>query len=270
MAKRGGVPYHPPMASVTCPDCGTTSEGAYCPRCGARLQNDPCPGCGQQPPPGARFCTSCGERLERRPRSLLPWALAAVSVAALVAVLLVTRGDGEAPNRVIVSGASDGDGTTTAPFTGGSAGGSPPPLTGTPREQADRLFNRVMTHLAEGDSAQALRFAPMAVQAYGMAAPLDPDGLYHLSLLQTVAGDPAAARATAEQVLTEHPAHLLALAAAAEAARASGDPTAARGYARRFLASFEAERASALPEYEMHASILPEYRDKAEQLIEPK
>ena len=35
-----------------------------------------------------------------------------------------------------------------------------------PRQAADRLFNRVMAASENGDTAEALQFAPMALQAY--------------------------------------------------------------------------------------------------------
>ena len=58
----------------------------------------------------------------------------------------------------------------------------------------------------------------MAVQAYQSSGELDPDGWYHLSVLQTFGGDPAAGRQSAEQVLKSSPNHILALSAAATAA----------------------------------------------------
>src|SRR5690606_11417068 len=81
---------------------------------------------------------------------------------------------------------------------------------------------------AAGDSAEVSFFLPMALAAYRQAGPLDADGLYHLSVLEIAAGDPAAARATAERILETEPDHLLGLAAAARAARDAGENAAAR------------------------------------------
>lgn len=152
----------------------------------------------------------------------------------------------------------------SAPIGGGS-GGSPPPLTGTPREQADRLFNRVMQAMERGDTAQARFFTPMAIQAYQMAEPLDDDGVFHLSLVQTAGGDPKAGLASAREVLERSPDHLLALIAAAQAGEAAGDAAAARQYYGHYVRVFEKESAKRLPEYVDHASVLPAYRDQAEQ-----
>lgn len=142
-----------------------------------------------------------------------------------------------------------------------------PPLTGTPREQADRLFNRVMQAQSQGDAQQAAFFLPMAVLAYRQAGELDLDGLYHLSVLETAAGEPASGLATAERILARAPDHLLGLAAAAQAADALGDRDAARPYYERFLAAFDAEEKKALPEYLDHAPILPAYKQEAEAYL---
>jgi hypothetical protein len=153
-----------------------------------------------------------------------------------------------------------------APAFGGVAGemsGRAAPLTGTPREQADRLFNRVMQASSQGDNEQVAFFLPMAVLAYRQAGDLDADGLYHLSLLETASGDPTSGLATAELVLQGSPRHLLALAAAAQAAAAMEDQAAARGYYERFLEAFPSERGTPLPEYMDHAGIFSAYQEEA-------
>jgi len=141
------------------------------------------------------------------------------------------------------------------------------PLTGTPREQADRLFNRVMQALAAGDLEQVNFFAPMGILAYRQAGELDDDGLYHLSLLETVGGDPSSGLETAERILEGSKDHLLALAAAAQAADALGDRDRATRYYEHFLAVYEAESERPLPEYLDHAQILEPYRAEAEAYL---
>ncbi len=145
--------------------------------------------------------------------------------------------------------------------------GAPPPLTGTPRQQADQLFNRVMEERQAGNVERVTFFLPMAIAAYRQAGQLDADGLYHLSLLESAAGQHGAARATAEQILAQSPGHLLGLAAAAEAAARAGDTTAAKRYYERFLEDFASESTRRLPEYQDHARIFPEYRQSAEALL---
>jgi len=153
-----------------------------------------------------------------------------------------------------------------APLSGGATG-QPPPLTGTPIEQANRLFDRIMREQSSGNLEQARFFVPMAMQAYQAAEPLDADGIYHLSLVQSVGGDYAAARRTAERVLSTAPTHLLALAAFAEAAAGAGDTAAARNAWRTFLDNLESERARQLPEYVSHASIFEEYESQAREMV---
>jgi tetratricopeptide (TPR) repeat protein len=150
---------------------------------------------------------------------------------------------------------------------GGAMPNRAPPLTGTPREQADRLFNRVMQAQAQADTQQVAFFLPMAVLAYQQAGDLDADGLYHLSVLETAAGQAASGLASAEKILGTHPDHLLGLAAAAQAADALGKPADARRYYERLLAHFEAERGKPFPEYLDHAPVLPGYRQEAQAYL---
>lgn len=251
------------MATVQCPQCAARSEGTFCPGCGTLLRPDACPECGATPPAGAAYCTSCGTALSGRGSSgWLPWAVAGVALLVIsVAAALLIGGEDSAPARVNLSEPA----RSGAPFAG-AGGGSPPPLTGTPREQADRLFNRIMEAFAAADTPQAMGFMPMGIQAYRLAEPLDADGLYHLSLLQTLARQPGEARATAERVLEADEDHLLALAAAAEAAQQEGDADAARGYWRRFLDALPEQRES-LPEYLQHEGIFPEYEAEARAAV---
>jgi tetratricopeptide (TPR) repeat protein len=208
---------------------------------------------------GARYCAQCGAPVRDRP-SPLPWVIAGTSlVAAIIVLLLPSIREGRPPQLPAFAG---GD-----PAMANLTPGSPPPLSGTPREQADRLFNRVMEERSAGNNERATFFLPMAIMAYEQAAPLDDDGLYHLSLLQAAAGRGADARATAETILARQPNHLLALAAAAEAAQAAGDIAAARDYFRRFLDNYDAEKDRPLPEYQDHGRILPDYQRAAKELV---
>jgi hypothetical protein len=249
---------------MKCPDCGKQSNGAFCPECGAALASARCKACNGQLVPGARFCNHCGVPVTAQARSNLPWFIAGGALVALLIVLLIPAlRTGSEPEAGPPPGA--------APFAGtGDGGGTPPPLTGTPREQADRLFNRIMQLRESGDTARASFFLPMGIQAYANAAEagqMDDDGLYHLSLLQTSAGDAPGARGSAEQILAKSPTHLLALSAAGQAAEAQGDSAAARTYYKRFLDAYEAERKKTLPEYTDHARVLPEYEAAARAFI---
>lgn len=254
---------------MKCSHCGTESNGNFCPTCGTSLRPGDCPECGANLVPAARFCTRCGSAVgtgaasgttRSRRGSNLPWYLAAGVLLLLIAILLVPAfvEDDSGTAQIPTAG--------TFPTAGGAPAGTPPPLTGTPREQADRLFDRIMTAAAAGDTAGARQFTPMAIAAYGMAAPLDADGLYHLAAVHLVAGDPARARMTAEQILASDERHLLALAVAGQAAVQAGDSAAARDYYARLLAAYDAEVARGLPEYEAHSRSLPEFRSAAQRI----
>ncbi|HEX7049307.1 MAG TPA: zinc ribbon domain-containing protein [Longimicrobiales bacterium] len=245
---------------MECALCGTATPGPYCPSCGAPQDGAHCKACDAPLVVGANYCVRCGHAVRQRSSSA-GWYVAAATLVALVVVLLV-------PPSGSPAGTSGGIALTPiAGATAAGAPGRPPPLTGTPREQADRLFNRIMEASAQGDSAQVTFFLPMAVEAYRRVGELDPDGLYHLSVLEFTAGDATGARATAERMLAESPDHLLGLGAAARAALAAGDRDAARRYYEHLLAVYDAQRATSTAEYLDHARILPEYRAEAEAFL---
>ena len=137
----------------------------------------------------------------------------------------------------------------------------------TPREAADRLFNRVMTSVSSDDSSEVINFLPMAIRAYELAEPLDADGKFHLSLLHLTATLNEEGLADVEEILDEQPDHLLGLAAAADASLALGDTASARVYYRRWLDVYDTEMARNVPEYGHHAQMMPEMRAKAEALM---
>jgi tetratricopeptide (TPR) repeat protein len=136
----------------------------------------------------------------------------------------------------------------------------------TPREAADRLFNRVMTAVSAGDSTEAGAFLPMAIAAFELAEPLDTDGEFHLVLLRLTGEFNAEALEGAEEILSEQPNHLLGLAMAGDASLALGDSTSARRYYRRWLDAYETETAKDLLEYRDHGPMFPEMQVKAEAL----
>ncbi len=242
---------------MKCPNCQTQSDGRYCPSCGGPLKGATCRVCGAPHVAGATFCTQCGESVLPRKTSSLPWIIAGASLVALIVVLILPA------LRESPAGISMGGGA--APMAGATGGGLAP-LTGTPREQADRLFNRVMQERENGNLEQAAFFLPMAVQAYQQAGPLDADGLYHLSILQAASSDLDGALSTAKLILDTTPDHLLGLAAAAEAASQLGDDAAARGYWQRYIQVYDAEKQKPIQEYLDHARILPDYLETARAL----
>jgi hypothetical protein len=250
---------------MNCPNCGTRAQGAFCSSCGTALKGSRCRGCAEALAPGARFCTSCGTPVAAASSGAgLPggWLVGGFALVLLAIFLAWSFG-----GREVRPGP---DGAPLAAWTGGT-GAAPAtgqgPLTGSMRENADRLFNRVLTAYEAGDTAQGAMFLPMAITAYNEAGTLDHDGLFHLSLLHGLAGEYPQARERAEQILGAAPNHILALAAAAQAALGAGDRAAAREHYARLVAAYDAERGKPLPEYLDHAGILPNYLEEARAFL---
>lgn len=264
---------------MKCPSCGTEGSGKFCSSCGTALADRHCTHCGAKAPAGARFCSACGAGLgagsssagqapsgrESRPAPLAApgagmspttlWGvtggLLLLGIFLIVAIPRLGGGQPAAP--------------VNAPFAGGAAGtGAPPDLsTMTPREAADRLWDRVVRSAEAGDSTAARQFVPMGIAAYERIGDLDADGLYHLSMLQRIGGDFEAAIASADQILQAQPDHILALAAAGEAALELGDGARANEYFQHLLDIYDSELGKALPEYEAHTRAMPGILERA-------
>ncbi|HEX8691326.1 MAG TPA: zinc ribbon domain-containing protein [Longimicrobium sp.] len=268
------------MATQTCPACGAEGSGRFCNQCGAPLSGA-CPSCGAPLPKGARFCNECGASVSaaegartaaagpRDWRQWLPWGVAGAAFLALLLVLVIPRGRSR-PEQTVQAApqpapfAQPAPGAAAAPAPVGDPSGVDLSSM-TPREAADRLFNRVMTAAAQGDTAQARQFLPMAVAAYTRAAPLDADGHYHVALLHLFAGNYPAVRQEATVLLTSSGSHLFGLYTAAQAAEGEGKRDEAVTLYRRFLAAYDSERAKELPEYEEHAQGFDAMRQHAVQ-----
>lgn len=288
-----------PETTQTCPACGKHATGNFCHHCGAALGARSCRQCGASLAATAAFCNQCGAQApggggaptprasgggqggrgvkgggaSRRGQGAKPAqevtraAVVAESVAgagpwwvagvALFVVILVVGWSMVSP-----------EGPSVAPGMGG--GSADPNAAGTmdisqmsPREAADRLFDRIMRTVSAGDTAGALGFAPMAVQAFEVAEPLDLDGLFHLALVQQLS-NPEGALATAKRMLDSEPDHILGLGVAGEAAAALGDEAAARDYFSHLLRVYDVQFARTLPEYEGHRNILGQLRGTAQ------
>lgn len=240
---------------VTCANCGATATGRFCAECGAALGEATCSGCRSLLTPGARFCHRCGTAAGANPAAVaqpsanarnittaLPWAVAAVALLAFVALLAGQR-----------FGGSRSPGGAPASTVGAQEAMRAPDISSmSPRERADRLFDRVMRLSSEGKADSVQFFAPMALSSYEALGPLDADLRYDFGRIAEVAGAQEIARAQADSILQADSTHLLGLILGLRAAQLRGDSAAAQAFTRRLLAAEPTESAKRLPEYQRH------------------
>ena len=148
--------------------------------------------------------------------------------------------------------ATSGDASFESGAAQPQAGRAPDISSLSPKERADRLFDRVMRLSSEGKTDSVQFFAPMALSVYQNLGPLDADLRYDFGRVAEVAGAQEIARAQADSILAADSTHLLGLVLAGRAAQLRGDSAAARTFARRLLAAEPSESAKRLPEYERH------------------
>jgi len=133
-----------------------------------------------------------------------------------------------------------------------------------PREQFDRLYNRIMQATEQGDAAQAQRFTPMALGAYAQLDTIDADARYHAAVIRLQSGDLAGAHALADTILGQSPDHLLGYLVRGTAAGLADDPGARTQAEREFLRRFDREMAAGRPEYREHAPVIESFKKEAE------
>jgi hypothetical protein len=247
-------------SAAQCPTCHSPASGKYCSNCGAPLAGAQCLSCRTELTPGAKFCHRCGtpagqgsETLgaptaERGFGTALPWAVAAITLVALIALV--------AGQRFSHSNAASTAATAVEPAAAMQGGGGAPPDISqmTPEERAERLYDRVMALNERGRTDSVRFFAPMAMQAYVILGVLTADQRYDLGRIAAVSGEADVARAQADTILTKQPTHLLGLLLASDAARLRGDRSAESTYLKRFVAAEPVERTKQLPEYQQHAT----------------
>ncbi|MDH3515044.1 MAG: hypothetical protein OEM83_09290 [Gammaproteobacteria bacterium] len=189
-------------------------------------------------------------------QTIAPWvAIGVATVALVVAVVsLMDRG-----NRAVAP--------VSLPLSLTSAASAPdqPELSSmTPRQAADRLFNRVMAASERGDTEEALRFVPMALQAYDRLGTLDNDARYHVALIHMTAGDIESTRVHLDKLRQSVPNHLLGIMFEHQIAERNGNQdSAARAY-KDFLAAYDAEIAAGRAEYQDHQAGIERFREAAE------
>ncbi|WP_419163520.1 zinc ribbon domain-containing protein [Candidatus Palauibacter sp.] len=244
-----------------CPRCGSAEAGSFCAQCGAPLAGRAgCPACGAPLGQDALYCTECGRQVGARPpkprSARVPWITSALALAAfsIMIAVLVQRGSVDRVGEMTMTGGLPGE---TA------SGGGMPSMEElarmTPREQGDRLFERVMREHEGGNFERAAFFIDMALQAYDAvpASGVDADLHFHVGLLRLLTADSTGAREGAEAILSEDPDHLLGLLLASRAAEFAGGAEAAEEFRGRMRAAVD--EAGGIPdraEYDAHRTLI--------------
>jgi hypothetical protein len=264
--------------STTCPACGASASGRFCQQCGAALGARACARCQATMRAGARFCHRCGTPASgagapagpQVSPSKTPWLVAGILVIAAIAlVTLQGVNKNNPPAQPVMPNAGN-----SAPFAGGAAGGAggaggPSQVdiaNMSPQERFNRLFNRVMRAAGSGDTAQAIQFAPMAGQAYGMLdrADFNADTRLHMGLILVVQKDAAGVRAIADTILEENPDHLFGYILRGDAARLAGNDAEFRKAVADYRAREQKELARTdRVEYQEHQPLLAEFNAAA-------
>ena len=250
----------PATAEKICASCGSRAEGRFCASCGSPLEGATCRTCASSLTPGARFCHHCGtpvgtataQTQQERGATALPWVVASIALVALVALVAAQRFSAPTATRLdapinALPQAQLGEVPADRPMER-----APDISRLTPRERADRLFDRIMALHQRGRTDSIQFFAQMAIPAYQMLQPLDLDARYDMGRIAEVAGLADFARAQADTILRADPNHLLGLVLAIRASRLTGNESAATGFERRLLAAEVAERRRNLVEYTRH------------------
>jgi hypothetical protein len=268
----------PSPATTPCPRCQAPASGKFCASCGAPLEGARCSGCASLLTPGARFCHRCGLAAGAEPSAAtagasgaparasapgsnaVPWAVAAIALLAIVALVAGERFAGsrggalDAPSNALpVPGLDDRGIGAAAPMGGDPSRARTDISQMSAEERALRLYNRVMTLHEQGKRDSVVFFAPMAVTAFQMLDSLTLDQRYDMGRIGEISGLPDLAKAQADTILRRAPSHLLGLILAANAAGMKGEAAAQRGFMQRFTAAHNGEMAKRLPEYEGHA-----------------
>ena len=247
--------------TVQCPSCGKHAAGKFCSHCGAPIVSS-CPSCGTDVKPGTRACHECGASLAVRPapkqssaQLIAPWAAIGIATVALIVAMVALFDQG--------GGASD-SAQFSPPLNSRAPGQSVDLSSMTPRVAADQLFNRVMTASEKGDTSEALRFAPMALQAYENLGTLDNDARYHVALIHIAANDVNSARVQLDKLRQSFPNHLFGFMLDHQIAeRSKNKDAAARAY-KAFLAAYEEEIVAGRLEYQEHRDGIARFRLAAE------
>src|SRR3954471_5216906 len=124
------------VSASRCPNCGAPASGRFCSSCGTALAGATCSTCAATLKPGARFCHRCGTPSgapsaapSRGLASALPWAVAALALVSLTALVVGqrvgARGNPGAPTTEVLDAANMQGATPIGPPAGDATEGAP-------------------------------------------------------------------------------------------------------------------------------------------------
>ena len=227
---------------------------------GPRAAAGKCPSCKAAAQPDARFCHACGAPLrggsapkQRDPVTIALYSIiaAGIAVAAAGVVYIASENNVVAPPPAPASSSPAARPQQSVDLSSMS-----------PREAADRLFNRIMMAEEQGNKQEVEQFAPMALQAYAGAGNLDADAQYHIGLIHAALGDLDGVRKQVAILKQYTPSHLLGLILEHDAAEKSGNTIAAAKATAAFAEAYAAEIMAGRPEYEAHGNTIANFREK--------
>jgi hypothetical protein len=190
------------------------------------------------------------------------WATAGVLSVLLVAGIVYKVSSAAPP---VAPDMANTGAVSASPGQQGGLGPAPDISRMTPREQFDRLFNRIMQAAEQGDSTQVERFTPMALGAYNQLDRIDTDARYHAAVLHLQMGDFPGALALADTISKDSPGHLFGYLIRGTAARYQHDTAAETRAERDFLSHYDAEMRASREEYLEHKPVLEDFKQEAEK-----
>ena len=219
-----------------------------------------CPKCGKKNTGSAKYCNDCGIQISKAIDSQIP----KLKIFLLLLVIMFVSIVGSL--GIFIGFKNDsGKGTVLDKNLQRSQSliqnARPPDLSKmSPREAADRLFNRVMAASERGNIDEARRFAPMAVQAYELIENINLDGLFHLGLMNLVMENKKDVMSFAERIKNKIPNHLLALFLEYKVAALMKDSSQKNEIGRIFLKSYPEEIKIDREEYVAHRISIEDLR----------
>jgi len=260
-------------APTTCPSCAAPATGRFCANCGAPLAGALCASCRASLTPGAKFCHRCGAAAGAAATppadhggfsTALPWTVAGIALLALIALVAGQRfGRHPAP----VEAAGEASAVPPDDANDAQVVRAPDISALSPRERADRLYDRIMRLDSEGKKDSAAFFAQMGISAYLMLPSQNADSRYDMGRIAEVAGAAPVAQAQADTILAQDSTHLLGLILAISTARDAGDKATALRLQRRLVAAEASELAKKRPEYQRHQTEIAAAIDQAREAV---